>query len=49
MEDRDASRSVYVMTTGKTPMDEWKTIPLETGGSCCLQTPKAYLSSLFAE
>jgi RNA-directed DNA polymerase len=27
MDDRDASRSVYVMTTGKTPMDEWKTIP----------------------
>src|SRR3984893_2243288 len=26
MEDRDANRSAYVMTTGKTPMDEWKTI-----------------------
>ena len=27
MEDRGVSRSAYVMTTGKTPMDEWKTIP----------------------
>ena len=27
MEGRGVSRSAYVMTTGKTPMDEWKTIP----------------------
>lgn len=27
MEGRGASQSQHVMATGKTPMDEWKTIP----------------------